>query len=230
MNSPDSLALVTLCCRALADKKAEDVRVLAVGEKSSVTDYLIIATGNSEPHLRALRVELELAVDASGAKIIGLESPHDSGWIVMDLFDVMVHLFLPDMRKRYRLEHLWREVPEVSVASLLGEPEPVAPSLFAPKPAAPEPKKSPAKAKSPVKKKSPAKQKAPVKKKPAPVKKKSPAKKPAKKLVKKAVKKLVKKAVKKPAKKAAKPVAKKKPAAKKKAPAKKPAAKKKSRK
>ena len=125
MNSPDSLALVTLCCRALAEKKAEDLRVLAVGEKSSVTDYLVIATANSEPHLRALRVELEKAVDASGTKVVGTESPHGSGWTVMDLFDVMVHLFLPDMRRRYRLEHLWREVPEVSVPRLLGEPEPV---------------------------------------------------------------------------------------------------------
>jgi ribosome-associated protein len=186
MNSPDSLALVTLCCRALADKKAEDLRVLAVGEKSSVTDYLIIATGNSEPHLRALRVDLEKAVDASGTRIVGMESPHDSGWIVMDLFDVMVHLFLPDMRKRYRLEHLWREVPEVSVPRLLGEPEPVAPSLFAPKPAATLKKKAPAKkapAKkpaAPLKKKALAKKavKTGAKKKPA-VKKKAPAKKPA---------------------------------------------------
>ena len=184
MNSPDSLALVTLCCRALADKKAEDLRVLAVGEKSSVTDYLIIATGNSEPHLRALRVELEKAVDASGTKILGMESPHDSGWIVMDLFDVMVHLFLPDMRKRYRLEHLWREVPEVSVPRLLGEPEPVAPSQFAPKPAAPA-KKSPAKKKAaPAKKPAPAK-KAPAKKKAAPGKKKVSAKKAAKPAAKK---------------------------------------------
>lgn len=183
MNSPDSLALVTLCCRALADKKAEDLRVLAVGEKSSVTDYLIIATGNSEPHLRALRVELEKTVDASGTRIVGMESPHDSGWIVMDLFDVMVHLFLPDMRKRYRLEHLWREVPEVSVPRLLGEPEPVAPALLpAPaKPAAPAKKKSPAKKKAPAAKKKPAAKKpakAAAKQKPA-VKKKSPARKPA---------------------------------------------------
>jgi ribosome-associated protein len=199
MNSPDSLALVTLCCRALADKKAEDLRVLAVGEKSSVTDYLIIATGNSEPHLRALRVELEKAVDANGTRIVGMESPHDSGWIVMDLFDVMVHLFLPDMRKRYRLEHLWREVPEVSVPRLLGEPEPVAPVPVPAKPAAP------------VKKKATAKKAPAAKKKAAPAKKKPAAKKPVKAAAKK------------------KTVAKKKPVAKKPAPAKKPAAKKKSR-
>jgi ribosome-associated protein len=188
MNSPDSLALVTLCCRALADKKAEDLRVLAVGEKSSVTDYVIIATANSEPHLRALRIELERAVDGSGTKIIGTESPQGSGWTVMDLFDVMVHLFLPDMRRRYRLEHLWREVPEVSVPRLLGEPEPVVPPAPAPEPVKaavkkPAPKKKTAAKKPTAKaaaKKKPAKvavkKKPSAKKKPA-AKKKSPAKK-----------------------------------------------------
>jgi ribosome-associated protein len=174
MNSPASLALVTLCCRALADKKAEDLRVLAVGEKSSVTDYLVIATANSEPHLRALRVELEKAVDASGTKVVGTESPQGSGWTVMDLFDVMVHLFLPDMRRRYRLEHLWREVPEVSVARLLGEPEPVPPPVLAPPAKARAKKKIPAKrpATKAAKKKSVAKKKTPAKKRKPAAKKK----------------------------------------------------------
>jgi ribosome-associated protein len=174
MNSPDSLALVTLCCRALAEKKAEDLRVLAVGEKSSVTDYLVIATANSEPHLRALRVELEKAVDASGTKVVGTESPHGSGWTVMDLFDVMVHLFLPDMRRRYRLEHLWREVPEVSVPRLLGEPEPVPAPVV---PAAGPKKKAPAKRKAAPKKTAKAAKKKPAAKKKAPAKKKPAAKK-----------------------------------------------------
>jgi ribosome-associated protein len=173
MYNPDSLALVTLCCRALAEKKAEDLRVLAVGEKSSVTDYLVIATANSEPHLRALRVELEKVVDGSGARIVGTESPQGSGWTVMDLFDVMVHLFLPDMRRRYRLEHLWREAPEVSVPRLLGEPEP------APAAAAPAKKKAPARKKAAAKKRPAtkgAKKKSAVKKK-ASARKKPSAKK-----------------------------------------------------
>ena len=63
--SVSALELVKLCCRALEEKKAVDLRVLDVSEQSSITDYLVIATGSSEPHLRALRVELEKAIDAS---------------------------------------------------------------------------------------------------------------------------------------------------------------------
>jgi ribosome-associated protein len=66
---------------------------------------------------------LEKVVDASGTRIVGTESPQGSGWTVVDLFDVMVHLFLPEMRRRYRLEHLWREAPEIPVPGLLGEVE-----------------------------------------------------------------------------------------------------------
>jgi len=68
----NALALVKLCCRALDEKKAVDLRVLDVSAQSSITDFLVLATGTSEPHLRALRVELEKAIDASANRIIGM--------------------------------------------------------------------------------------------------------------------------------------------------------------
>lgn len=113
------LELVKLCCRALDEKKAGDLRVLDVREQSSITDYLVVATGTSEPHLRALRVELEKVIDASGARIIGQELRQESGWLVVDVFDVMVHLFLPESRKKYQLENLWKDAVEISVPGLL---------------------------------------------------------------------------------------------------------------
>ncbi len=137
--SSASLDLVKLCCRALDEKKAIDLRVLDVSEQSSITDYLVIATGNSEPHLRALRIELEKALDASRTRIVGMEIVQESGWIVIDAFDVMIHVFLPDTRERYGLENLWKDAQEVSVAKLLTVPK-------ARKPAAK--KKAPAKKKS----------------------------------------------------------------------------------
>ena len=117
--SVSALELVKLCCRALEEKKAGDLRVLDVSEQSSITDYLVIATGSSEPHLRALRVELEKAIDASKTHIVGMEISQDSGWIVVDAFDVMVHIFSPDTRERYGLENLWKDAVEVSVAKLM---------------------------------------------------------------------------------------------------------------
>ena len=114
-----SLELVKLCCRVLDDKKAGDLRVLDVSEQSSITDFLILATATSEPHLRSMRVELEKAVDATKTKIVGIDTAQDSGWTVFDAFDVMVHLFLPDRRSHYGLENLWKDATEVSVAKLL---------------------------------------------------------------------------------------------------------------
>ena len=126
--SPLSLDLVKLCCRALDEKKAVDLRVLDVGEQSSITNYLVLATGNSEPHLRALRVELEKAIDASHTHIVGMEIAQDSGWIVVDAFDVMVHIFLPETRQKYGLENLWKDAVEISPAKLLAVPKPRKPA------------------------------------------------------------------------------------------------------
>ena len=117
------LELVKLCCRALEEKKAIDLRVLDVSEQSSITDYLVLATGNSEPHLRALRVELEKVIDASKTHIVGMEIAQDSGWIVIDAFDVMVHIFSPETRAKYGLENLWKDAVEVSVPKLLAAPK-----------------------------------------------------------------------------------------------------------
>ena len=117
-----SLPLLRLVVRSLDEKKAEDLRVLDVRAKSSITDYLVLATGTSEPHLRALRVELEKTIDAAGEPIVGVESVDGSGWTVFDAFDIMVHLFTTENRAKYRLELLWKDAVEVPVAGLLVGP------------------------------------------------------------------------------------------------------------
>lgn len=142
-NALTSLELVKLCCRALDDKKAGDLRVLDVHAQSSITDYLVLATGTSEPHLRALRIELEKVIDASGTRIVGMDAVHESGWLVVDAFDVMVHLFTPDNRKKYKLESLWKDAVEIPMAKVLAVPAPAKASR----------KRAVAKAKKPAKKK-----------------------------------------------------------------------------
>jgi len=119
-----ALELVKICCRVLDDRKAGDVRVLDVSIQSSITDYLVLATATSEPHLRTLRIELEKALDSNKIKILGMEIKQDSGWMIIDAFDVMVHLFLSEMRDRYGLERLWSDATEVPVAKLLKKPAP----------------------------------------------------------------------------------------------------------
>jgi ribosome-associated protein len=140
MKAPDSLALVKLCCSALDAKKAEDLRVLDVSAQSSITDYLVLATGTSGTHLRALRVELEKVLDAAHTHIVGIETAHESGWTVVDAFDVMVHLFTLENRAKYRLENLWKDAVEVPVAKLLAVPKAKEPRKRA---ATPRKKKAP---------------------------------------------------------------------------------------
>lgn len=113
-----ALATVKICFEVLEDKKAGDVTVLDVSAQSSITDYLVIATATSSPHLRALRVELEKAFDSAGVRIVGMESAQESGWMVIDAFDVMVHLFIAEARARYGLERLWRDAVPVSPQKL----------------------------------------------------------------------------------------------------------------
>lgn len=144
-NSP-ALEVVRSCCRVLDDKKAGELQVLDVSRQSSITDYLVLATATSEPHLRALRIELEKTLDHAGVRLVGAERVQESGWIVIDAFDVMFHLFLGEVRERYGLERLWRDAAEVPLATILPLPEPVKPKRRTAKPraakAAPKKKKS----------------------------------------------------------------------------------------
>lgn len=152
----DPLELVKLCYRVLDDKKAGEIQVLDVSEQSSITDYLVIATATSAPHLRALRVELEKALDADGVHLVGMETAQESGWMVIDAFDVMIHLFLGETRERYGLERLWRDATEVSASKLTDKPVPVK-KAPARKPAAAAKTEKSAKAAKPTKSAKPAK-------------------------------------------------------------------------
>jgi len=115
-----ALDLVKLVSRVLDEKKADDITVLDVSAQSSITDYLVIATATSEPHLRALRIELEKLLDLKKVRLVGMETAQDSGWLVIDSFDVMIHLFLAEPRERYGLERLWRDATQVPLKKLIG--------------------------------------------------------------------------------------------------------------
>ena len=114
-----TLQLLKSVVLALEAKKAEDLRVLDVSKQSSITDYLVLANGNSEPHLRALRVELEKVLDEQKVRILGMDTAKGSGWMVIDAFEVMVHLFTSENRDKYRMELLWKDATDVPLPKLL---------------------------------------------------------------------------------------------------------------
>ena len=102
-----------ICCDALEDKKASDLTILDVAEKSSITNHIIVASGMSEPHLRALRIEVEKACKENGIDVIGADKESASGWIVVDAFDFMIHLLTDEKREFYSIETLWKDAEKV---------------------------------------------------------------------------------------------------------------------
>lgn len=106
---------IRLAVNAIEDKKGVSIRILNVSGKSSITDYLILATGSSNPHLKALKGALDVAFKEAGVHLIGEDREVGSGWLVVDAFDFMVHLQTEEMRELYQLDRLWRDAEEVSV-------------------------------------------------------------------------------------------------------------------
>jgi len=106
---------LALLCRELADnKKAEDIVILDVRELSSVTDYFVIAAGTSEPHLRAIVDEITDGLrEGCGLRPKAIDGTLRAAWLVLDYFDVVVHVMRADVRERYDLETLWGDAPRV---------------------------------------------------------------------------------------------------------------------
>lgn len=112
---PDLIEQIQACCQALDDKKAENLQILHLGPRSSLTDYFVIATGTSEPHLRALRDAVEKSLAELNVEIMGVDRSTRSGWVVVDAYDFIVHLFTAEQRGFYNLEGLWKDAARLPV-------------------------------------------------------------------------------------------------------------------
>jgi len=113
-----TLAELRACTEALEDRKAKDLRILDVRGKSSITDFLVICSGTSAPHLRALCGSAEKALFESPGKVSRHRDEFESGWVVTDGVDFVVHIFTEEMRDLFRLEALWKDAPAVDLAEL----------------------------------------------------------------------------------------------------------------
>ena len=90
-------------------KKAQDLVLLDVRDVCTITDYFLLATGGNAPHLKALAEEVEVGLKKDGIRCTHRSGTPDSGWLVVDYFDVVIHLFSPEMRDYYDLERLWSD-------------------------------------------------------------------------------------------------------------------------
>ena len=114
--SHESLAL--FCANAALDKKAENLVILDLRGVSTFTDFFVICSGNSEPHLKAIASEIQDQLrEKHQTHPLRVDGIPYSQWVIVDLGDVLVHIFHNDKRSLYALEDLWGDVPRIPVPS-----------------------------------------------------------------------------------------------------------------
>ena len=108
--------LALACAKAAGEIQAENIRVFDLRGLSTLTDFMVICSGSSMPHLRAILRDVRAHVEEwTGARPVNAEGNVDSRWGVLDYIDVMVHVMHDEMRVFYDLESLWGDAKEIEV-------------------------------------------------------------------------------------------------------------------
>lgn len=113
--APSGERKVRAAVGAALEKKALDLQALDVRGLSSVTDYFVVASGRSTTHVRTIVDGVREGLRAAGARPLHQEGAPESGWVLLDYGDVLVHVFLEDTRAYYALERLWGDAPAVPI-------------------------------------------------------------------------------------------------------------------
>jgi ribosome-associated protein len=106
--------LAIACAKAAEEMQAEDIRVIDLRGVSSLTDFMVVCSGTSLPHLRAVMRDVEKDIAGQhGVSTVNAEGDADSRWVVLDYIDVMVHVMHSELRELYGLEDLWADGKEL---------------------------------------------------------------------------------------------------------------------
>ena len=113
-NSPTPEELASFCARLAEDKKAEDVIVMKLGEVSTISDYFMICTGTSHPHLGAIAEWIRRKTrEELDVRPLAIDGEKESDWVVIDFGSVMIHIFSREAREKYNLESLWADAEKI---------------------------------------------------------------------------------------------------------------------
>lgn len=115
MTTPTAEWKARRAARAALDKRAGDLVVLDVQRVSSVTDYFLICSGKSTTHLETITDAIRAELRGEGVNVLHAEGVAESGWVLLDYGDVLMHVFLEDTRLYYALERLWGDAPTLSL-------------------------------------------------------------------------------------------------------------------
>ncbi|SEI68307.1 ribosome-associated protein [Allopseudospirillum japonicum] len=117
MHAYTEIPLNALAIEALEEIKAQNICLLDVRESTSVTDFMLIASGTSTRQLNALAQNLVLKMKEAGYRPLGVEGQNNTDWVLVDLGELVVHLMLPETRQFYDLERLWSQFPSETALS-----------------------------------------------------------------------------------------------------------------
>jgi len=113
-----SLDMALLAIESIHDKKGFDPIIVDVRQHSTITDYYLLVSGHNGPHLKALFTESRQRLKAAGTHCYRQSGTSDSGWIVADYVDIIIHFFTTETRAYYALDELWKDAPRVPVAAV----------------------------------------------------------------------------------------------------------------
>jgi ribosome-associated protein len=110
----ETLDKAKLCLKIIKERKAVDPVLLAVGNLTSITDYFLIASGNSSRQVQAISRHLQKRTREAGFRPNGIEGEQEGHWVLLDYGDVIIHVFYNPFREFYDLEGLWIEAPRIN--------------------------------------------------------------------------------------------------------------------
>ena len=116
-NDAERIAKASLVVEAALERKAEDVIALDVRAVTSFADTFVLATGRSDRQVRAIAEAILEAIEAHGERALGIEGKQEGRWVLLDLGDVIAHVFQPEVRTYYDLDRLWSDAPTLDLAS-----------------------------------------------------------------------------------------------------------------
>jgi ribosome-associated protein len=110
-----TLYRVRMAAKAISEKQGVDIVAYNVSAVSSITDYYLVASGLNTVHIKALFNETHLAMKSQGINCWRMSGNQESGWIVADYIDFIVHFFKKDVRAYYQVDQLWQSMPTVDL-------------------------------------------------------------------------------------------------------------------
>ncbi len=121
LKNAESIKVAEAAVKVLDIKKANDIKMLKIDEKTTIADYFVICSGNSSTQIKTLADEVEYQLNNGGVAHVRLQGTDSDEWKVIDCHDVIVHIFSNEAREFYRLEKLWSDAEEIDISGLIAE-------------------------------------------------------------------------------------------------------------